>query len=391
MGYSIIFFLLIGSSLLYLVSEYIGAKRIWLKPSNAFGIDCMKAKDLIVQEYDSSGCLWTTRGYMVYRLRKGENYFERVARIPIDLSIYWLNNFRIFRKITLRSENVELTINTKGQLTAFASGWVFFSQGIGHKFSKIMKLDHFGLKTGRGIMSTGLLQANNTELFIGEYFSNPKRTKVKVYSINNVIKTEEVLYEFKPGEIRHIHALQRDPYTNFLWICVGDEDHESMIGWSDNNYENITPIGSGSQIWRTCQLVFTESYVFWGTDTGSSNLAGIYRYDKNRKEVEKVQSIQGAVFFSIRLRNGLIIMSTDREGFPNEEDDKTRLILIEKNQQIRTLLCGTWNYKKHGLRFNFAKLRFQRSNGDDSLVMSVLNQKEFSESELIIYPEKNLV
>ena len=99
-----------------------------------------------------------------------------------------------------------------------------------------------------------------------------------------------------------------------------------MIGWSDDNYINITPIGYGSQIWRTCQLVFTEEAIYWGTDTGSVDLAGIYRWDKKSMELEQVCKTEGAIFFSVRLNNGTIVMSTDREGFPNEKDDKTRLL-----------------------------------------------------------------
>jgi hypothetical protein len=382
---------IILSVTLYLIADYIGPKRIRLKSSKAFSIDCKRAKDLIVQEFDSEGNLWATRGFIIFCLKKGENEFVRTTRIPSGFSIFWFNNFRIFRKFTLRSEIVEMTINEDRQITAFASGLIWFSAGVGQKFEKLMELNHFGPHIGRGIMSTGILQANKKELYLGEYFSNKERTNVKVFKLDTENRTCKISYEFKPGQIRHIHALQRDPYTNRLWICVGDEDNESMIGWSDDNYRSITPVGQGSQIWRTCQLVFTDEAIFWGTDTGSKDLAGIYRLDRKTMELKKVQRTQGAIFFSIKLNNGTIVMSTDREGFPNEEDDKTRIFLLSKNNEIITFRCGTWDYKKHGFRFNFAKLRLQRSNGDSSLAMSVLNQKEFPESELLIFSEENLV
>lgn len=385
----ILLIILLGST--YLIADYFGPKRIRLKSSNAFSIECKRAKDLIVQEFDYEGNLWATRGFIIYCLKNGGNEFVRATRVPSGFSIFWFNNFRIFRIFTLRSEIVEMTINEDRQITAFASGLIWFSAGVGQKFEKMMELSHFGPHIGRGIMSTGILQANKKELYLGEYFSNKERTNVKVFKLNSEHRTWEISYEFKPGQIRHIHALQRDPYTNRLWICVGDEDNESMIGWSDDNYRSITPIGHGSQIWRTCQLVFTDEAIFWGTDTGSKDLAGIYRWDRKTMGLKKVHDTKGAIFFSSRLNNGTIVMSTDREGFPNEEDDKTRLFLINKKNKVNSFHCGTWDYKKHGFRFNFAKLRLQRSNGDKSLVISVLNQKEFPESELLIYPEENLV
>jgi hypothetical protein len=383
--------LIIFSAIIYLVSDYNGTRRIKLKPSAAFGIDCLKAKDLIVQEFDNEGNLWATRGYIIYCLRRGENEFGRAARVPSGFSIFWLNNFSIVRRFTLRSECVELTVSEEGKITAFASGIIWYSSGLGQKFQKVKTLEHFGRRIGRGIMSTGILQANRTEFFLGEYFNNPDRASVSLYNFNNEYKLWKTSYKFKPGQIRHIHALQKDQYTGRLWICVGDEKNEPMIGWSDDNYRNITPIGSGSQIWRTCQLVFTEEAIFWGTDTGSKDLAGIYRWDKKSEELKQVHRTEGAVFFAVALKNGTIVMSTDREGFPNENDDKTRLILLNRNGEIVTIACGSWKYKKHGFRFNFAKLRLQRSIGDDSLVISALNQKEFPESELFIIPQENLV
>ncbi len=390
MYFVFIFLVVILALTIYLVSDFIGPQRIKLKPSIAFGIDCMRARDLIVQEFDAKGNLWATRGFIVYCLRRGEKEFVRVARVPSGAFTFWFNNFRVIRKFTLRSECVEMTVNEEGKITAIASGLIWFSAGIGGDFQEIMKLDHFGIKIGRGVMSTGLLQTNTNEFFFGEYFNNPERTNVKIFGFNNISKSWVISYKFNPGQIRHIHALQRDPYTGRLWVCVGDEESEPMIGWSDDNYRSINPIGYGSQIWRTCQLVFTEEAIFWGTDSGSEDLAGIYRWDKKSMTLELVYKTEGAVFFASRLSNDTIVMSTDREGFPNEYDDKTRIIVLHTNGNINTITCGTWKYRKHGFRFNFAKLRFQRSSGDNSVVISVLNQKEFPESELLLFSVENL-
>ena len=184
---------------IYLVSDYIGPERIKLKPSIAFGIDCLRAKDLIVQEFDSNGHLWATRGFIIYCLRKGEREFVKVSRVPSGSSVFWLNNYRIFRKFTLRSECVEMTVSEEGKITAFSSGIIWFSAGPGQKFQKEKELDHFGLHIGRGIMSTGLLQANKRELFLGEYFSNKERTNVRVLRLNNELEPGRLHMNSNPG------------------------------------------------------------------------------------------------------------------------------------------------------------------------------------------------
>ncbi|MBE0653371.1 MAG: hypothetical protein IH594_06210 [Bacteroidales bacterium] len=379
---------LLAVTVIYLMLDYRGARSIHLKKVMKFGIECLNAKDLIVQEYDNSGNLWATRGLLIYLLKKGDDKFFRVGRIPCGFNIYWLNNFKLVRRITLRSECIELSVNQSGNICAFSCGMMWFSYGIGQSFRMTMKLENFGLNKGRGIMSTGLQWVNENEVLFGEYFNNPRRGEVAIFKFSKENLTWSKLYEFPSGQIRHIHSVQKDSYTGRLWVCVGDEDNEAMIGWLDDNCENVYPIGSGSQIWRACQLVFSEDAMFWGTDTGSMDLAGIYRWDKITENLTLLKKTDGAIFFGTRLRNDIIVMSTDREGFQNERDEITRIYFLHKDGKITEHQCGTWNYKKHGFRFNFAKLRLQRSQGDDYLAISVLNQKEMSDAELLLIHEE---
>jgi hypothetical protein len=375
---------------LYLILDYLGPQRIPLQSDNKFGMTCFRVHDLIVQEFDRKDNLWATRGLLIYYLRNGEDKFKKVARVPSGFSFFWLNNFTIIRKFTLRPECVEMSVNDAGYICAFSSGRMWISQGIGKKFNKTLKLPNYGIGVGRGIMSTGLAQVNDEEFSFGEYFNNPERSKVRIYKYKNTNRLWEKVYEFLPGQIRHIHALQKDPYTGKLWICTGDEDNEALIGWSDDNFKTIVTIGQGSQKWRACQLVFTEEAIYWGTDTGEIDSGGIYKWDKEKQEVKRLQSIPGAIFFGTRLANGTIVMSTDREGFPNETDDKTRLFIINKENKITTIDCGTWNYKKSGFRFNFAKLRMHRIQGSHKLAISCLNLKEVPDGDLLIYSEEEL-
>ena len=368
--------------------DYHGPDKIPIKKDNLFNMECFRAKDLVVQEFDRSEDLWATRGLMIYCLKNNDHFFRKVARIPSGFSLFWLNNLTLIRRFTHKPECAEMTINGAGQICAFASGYMWISQGIGKKFQKTLKLPNYGIGIGRGVMSTGISQINNEGFLIGEYFDNPSRNSVRIFEFNLADRSWKNAFEFLPGHIRHIHALQRDPFTGKFWICTGDEGKEPMIGWSDDYFRSIVPIGQGSQAWRACQLVFTEDAVYWGTDTGSPDIGGIYKWDKVRQDVEQLYKIAGAIFFATRLSNGIIVMSTDREGFTNETDDKTRLIIINNHNIMTTIECGSWNYKKKGLRYNFAKLRIQRNQGSNNLVISCLNQKEIPEGELLIFSEE---
>lgn len=381
-GYIIITFLAI-----YLLIDYSGPAKISIRPFRAFGFSCLRATDLIVQEYDRKGNLWATRGMLIYRMKNGESHFTKAGRVPSGFSIFWLNNFKITRIITLRSECVEMVVDENGSMCAFSAGKIWNCSGIGHKFHRTYKLPHFGRKVGRGVMSSGLAHLGKSGFLLGEYFDNPEKIPVKIFTFQHNNGNWNITHEFKKGHIRHIHSLQKDPYSPKLWVCTGDDDNEALIGWSEDNFKTIVPIGEGGQKWRACHVIFTKEAVYWGADTGSNENAGIYRWDRDSRALTKLASISGAIFYGTRMANGTIIMSTDREGFPNETDDKTSLIIVSDEAVKSMVECGSWKHRKPGFRFNFAKLRFQRSQGDKMLAVSCLNLREYKEATLFIIPE----
>jgi hypothetical protein len=376
----------------YFIGDYIGPKVIPISQDNKFGMPCLRAKDLIVQQYDSKRNLWATRGNLIYKREEEGSKFIRMAHVPTGFSIFWLSNFSIFRRLTKKPECLEIAINVNGDICALSAGFMWYCEYGENIFHKSLKLNHYGMKVGRGILSTGILSANNNVMFFGEYFRNELRTFVRVYRIENAGRSWSIAYEFSPRIIRHIHSIQLDPYSGKLWICAGDTDEEARIGWSDDLFKTFNLIGQGSQIWRVCQLVFTEDAVYWGTDAGSAgDQAGIYRWNKSSKELKHIQKIEGVIFYGTRLAKGTIVLSMEREGAKNEKDFFTRLFIITKDDKIKNIKCGTWKNNNSRLRYAPARLRLQRDQGSNSLIITCLNIRETDNSELIILEEENLI
>ena len=371
--------------------DYYGPKRIYLKPDFFSGIPCLRSRNLVVQHYDQNGDLWASRGMIIYKLQKDDNKFVRIAHVPTGFSIFWLNNFTFMRSFTHRQECIEIIVSEKSGICALSAGYMWYCASNDNKFKRTFKLPYYGIGTGRGIMSTGIINVNDSLIFIGEYFRNPQGAEVKIYKSENFGKTWDIAYVFPPEKIQHIHSLQQDPYSGNLWICAGDSDKESMIGWSEDNFGTIIPIGTGSQIWCACQLVFTDKKVYWGTDSSKESQAGIYRWDKKSHDLSLLQRIDGAMHFGTRLSKGTIVMSIDREGSSLEKDKKTKIFIITNEDKIRTINGYTWNYQKVGFRSSFAKLRFQRDQGANSLAITCLNQKEIPDGDMVIISENALI
>ncbi len=244
--YIVLFVLIAG---VYATIDYLGPKEIKLKADNAFGLPCVRARSLIVQEYNKGGELWATRGMIIYKLKKGSNKFTRVAHVPTGLSIFWLRNFSLLRRLTVRPECIEMVITPKGDICALSAGRFWHLAPGKKRFTETLRLSHYGFGD-QGIRNDGIVCVNDSVIYFGEYFQNTERTKVSIYKSKNSGRSWEIAYEFKPDQIGHIHAIQKDPYTDKLWISSGDKDTESMIAYTEDEFKSMVIVGQGSQIWR---------------------------------------------------------------------------------------------------------------------------------------------
>lgn len=371
--------------LVYLIIDYRGPKTIPLRNDSSIIADGLKAKELIIQESDHDGNLWASRGLILYCLRKNDHKFVRVAHVPTGLNFYALNHFTLFRKFSNKPECLEAVISPQGTICAMSAGHLWIRSIDGGRFRKTFSLPHFGFGVGRGILSYGFNALENGDIYWGEYFRNADRKEVRIYHSSDQGLSWNAVHEFAPGFTRHIHAVLQDPHTGRFWVCMGDHDHESRIGWSDDGFKTINYIGSGSQLWRSSHLVFTPEAVYWGTDTYSEELAGIYRWDKKSGELRHLYKSDGALLFGTALEDGTMVFSTDREGFINERDKKTRLFILDMDGHISEIEIGTWKHWKKGYRYSFAMLRFQRNQGAGHLAMSVINQEQYPAGELLIF------
>jgi len=368
----------------YLAWDYRGPLEIPLQPDNAFGLPCLRAKDLLVQGHDISGHLWATRGMVAYRLQEGESKFVRQYHIPTGFSIFWLRNFSLVRRVTLRPECVEFLPISGGEACAMSAGHMWYRPAHGENFVETLTLPHYGIGW-QGIRNVGLVKLSDGSILLGEYFGNKERKNVSIYISKDNGRTWQVAHDFRPGQIRHVHAVQQDPYTGKVWICTGDHNHESTVAWSTDGCKTLNPIGQGSQIWRVCQLVFTKDALFWGTDTGNAAVSGIYRWDRKTHELTKLVDIPGEMFYATRLARGTIVMSTICRGARNEKDYRTRLWIVTHGKNVASIVCGTRASTR-----KFAQLRFQRDQGSNYLYMTCLNQKEYNDGDLIVISEEGL-
>ena len=75
----------------------------------------------------------------------------------------------------------------------------------------------------------------------------------------------------------HLHRIAVDPYTDDLWLTIGDGTHRAMLTSSDHGetWQQVDRLQSTA-------VAFSEQAIFWGRD--KKNKPGVLRYDREKKK-----------------------------------------------------------------------------------------------------------
>lgn len=364
----------------FLIWDFYEPENIPVSKENLFSFETYTAENLLVQGTDENDDLWATRGMWAYKLNQNNDAFERQYRVPTGFNLYWFRNFGIVRSLTRRPECIELFVSTTGNTLAMSAGHIWLLKPNTTNFIRVLTLEHYGIGD-LGIRNNGMIKLTDKDWVLGEYFRNTDKGPVKLFhSADDGINWNNI-NTFQSRQIRHIHGVQKDPYTGELWVLTGDSDHEASIIRSSDKGKNLAKIGTGKQKWRATQIIFTPEDIYWGADVTRKrgNESGIYKWNKNTEQLTKLTDIDGAIFYSTILKNNLKVFSTVREGGKNELDEVTRLFFSKQDTQVKSIEIGDWDWKG-----KYAKLRMQRTQNDPFLAFTILNHKQHNNKLVII-------
>ena len=143
---------------------------------------------------------------------------------------------------------------------------------------------------------------NDSILYYGEYRGNQERTPVRIYASDTEGRQWVSVWQF--NRIRHVHGVFYDSYDNRIWVTTGDTNEECGIWVTDDRFKTLHKIAGGSQQLRAVQLLFTQRHVYFGSDT-PLEINFIYRLDRETGKIEKLQEVEGSVFWGCKVRDYL--------------------------------------------------------------------------------------
>jgi hypothetical protein len=194
-------------------------------------------------------------------------------------------------------------------------------------------------------------------LFFGDYGYNGVKS---IYVSFDKAKTFEVIRQFKPDEIRHIHGIQEDPFDGGYWVFTGDYKHQAGIARLSSDFKHFDWIYRSSQHVRLVQAIIEHDCLYYGTDSNVENNY-IVRFDKSTCKPELLCPISGASLFATRFgKMRLISTSVDSStktkdvilyGKYGDDDNWKELIKYRKD---------FWNPKY----FQYGTLVFPKINSE---------------------------
>jgi hypothetical protein len=239
----------------------------------------------------------------------------------------------------------------------------------------------------KGSRPMNLCQGGDGTIYYGEYCYNPERNPMRIFQSKNNGDTWTVAYEFKKGEVNHIHGIFNDPYTGRLWVATGDSDAACVFGYTEDGFKTFVKKYSGSQQYRVCVPLFTKKEIIFATDSQFEQNF-IRSINRITGEVTDIQPIQGSSIYAVQ--NGdLMMISTTVEPSEVNKDNYSHLWCSFDGHSWKEYVA----FKKDVLPktyFQFGSIRFPHyENESEYAVFSGRALKGF-DGESMIIPIKEL-
>ncbi|RQG97183.1 glycosyl hydrolase [Natrarchaeobius chitinivorans] len=265
-----------------------------------------------------NGRVLATAGRSIYLEGEGDGA-TNVGRLPapagsgIDFRLKTTPPFRSL-VTTLTGRFPAVNVWSVGEtLLASADRWLFRSTDDGRTWSVVRTLP--ASSAPMGVLPSAVCVADGS-IYLGEYPLDG-RTTPRILESDDGAEWSTVT---ALDGVRHVHAVQTDPYTGDIWVTTGDADAECRIGrLRDGQFEAV---GSGDQSWRAVELAFTPSSVLWGVDSVYEATKPIQKLSRNQFDAadprpETVHEVSSSVYYAETLRvdgDRWVLFSTSKEA-----------------------------------------------------------------------------
>jgi hypothetical protein len=246
-------------------------------------------------QYIDENIIYSTRGRSIYCSNNNGMTWFFLTKVPVNylyrISLVFEVSARLFR-----SDVSHLVAVGNNIIVIFCSGRIYNYDLETKAFS-----DNPSKISGSRPLKM-CIDINGT-LYYGKYHNNVKREISPIYKSNDAGRNWEVV--FNMSGVRHVHGVFYDKYENKIWVTTGDSDKESGIWVTADKFQSLKKIIGGNQASRAVSLIFTQDYIYYGSDTPLQKNY-IYRLERGTNIITKMQEVGSSVFWGCKVGDSLI-------------------------------------------------------------------------------------
>jgi hypothetical protein len=273
----------------------------------------------IVHHHDPRG-VWATHNRDIMFLAPNASDWQKVAIFPLNLPLDFALGTRLTARVS-RADRCSVFPTSTGVLLGIR-GCKAYAIDKG-QFTELFTIN------GDTILIGGGAETANGWVYFGEYFMNPKRMPVRIWRLSNDLSQYAVAYTFPVGTIRHVHKVYQDPYDEKrIWVTTGDFKNECYLWYTDDGFQTLHNIGTGTQVWRAVSLLFTEDKLIWLTDTELEQ-NHIVSMDRRTHKIEFHGEVHSPTWYATQTSDGCYIATTTVEAAPGTTTDQAWVMFSE--------------------------------------------------------------
>lgn len=155
----------------------------------------------------------------------------------------------------------------------------------------------------------------------GDYGYNPEKNPMGIFCYDKEQNEVVKLWEFRRGEINHIHNIIEDKDTHRLWVFTGDFNDSAAIFYTDDYFQTLRCAVRGAQRNRSCIAISKNNVLYYATDSSNEDCNGIYKLENGK--INKLHDINGSVIYGYSTEDELIFSTTvenQAEEFNNSDN-----------------------------------------------------------------------
>lgn len=185
-------------------------------------------------------------------------------------------------------------------------------------------------------MNRGICESSDSVLYVADYLANIDRSETIRIHASTDLRRFEPVWEFPPGEVRHVHALIPDP-NGRIWVLTGDHDDESRILYTDDGFASLETFLAAGQQSRASDLVIRGGRLIWGMDSPLETSWILDAAVDDPSDIRRLHELPGPAYYTTRNEAGGVYMGTTVEPGPAVRDRYGRIFAIDPQESWREI------------------------------------------------------